>query len=478
MKLHLEVVDGPEQGRRFELEGPASFLVGRSPHAHLRLDPAADRFVSRTHFLIELRPPRCLVSDLDSANGTFVNEQRVTQRELVDGDEIRAGRTRIRVGLEGMPARPAASGEPPPAAGVVQAESSESPRARPGSPFACCGCGRDLAMHAAADGRAEELADALYLCRACAAKQQLPALAGRRLGDFTLLQPHGRGGMGVVYKAVHELTRRISAVKHLHPTAAEDERARRTFEREIDVQSAVTHPNLVRVLARGEAAGCFYVAFEFLPGGDLGRLVDTVAGGPLDPPTACRYVLQVLAGLEALHGAGFVHRDLKPANLLLSRPWPDPAAVAKITDYGLAKSYEDAGRSIFDYTRAGEAGGSLLFMPPEQILNFRFVTPAADVYAVGVTLYYLLTAHYTVDHPMPGERPPPGWRRRNPVELILEDPPVPVLWRAPELPRQLAKVVDKAVQKDLSMRFATAAGLREALAEAVRREGLDGHEPG
>lgn len=476
MKLQLEVVGGPEQGRHFELEGPASFLVGRSPHAHLRLDPAADRYVSRTHFLIELRPPRCLVTDLDSANGTYVNEERITRRELADGDEIRAGHTRIRVRLAGMPARPPAS-IPPSQVGERVPEPNPLPQARPEDPFACCGCGRDLALHAAADGRAAEFPDALYLCRSCATKQQLPALAGRRLGDFTLLQPYGRGGMGVVYKAVHEPTRRISAVKHLLPGVAQEERARRTFEREIDVQSAVVHPNLVRVLARGEAGGCFFVAFEFLPGGDLGQLVARVVAGPLPPHAACRCVLHALAGLEALHGAGFVHRDLKPANLLLSRPWPDPAAVAKITDYGLAKSYEDAGCSIFDYTRAGEAGGSLLFMPPEQVLNFRFVTPAADVYAVGVTLYYLLTAHYTVDWTRPGEPGLPGTRRRNPLELVLEEPPVPILQRAPELPQALAEVVDKAVQKDLGRRFATAAAMRQALAEAMHREGLAAHAP-
>ncbi|MGV8039432.1 MAG: serine/threonine-protein kinase [Thermoanaerobaculaceae bacterium] len=284
--------------------------------------------------------------------------------------------------------------------------------------------------------------------------------------------------MGVVYKAVHELTRRISAVKHLHPTAAEDERARRTFEREIDVQSAVAHPNLVRVLARGEAAGCFFVAFEFLPGGDLGRLISKVVGGPLPPEIACRYALHVLAGLEALHGAGFVHRDLKPANLLLSRPWPDPAAVAKITDYGLAKSYEDAGRSIFDYTRAGEAGGSLLFMPPEQVLNFRFVTPAADVYAVGVTLYYLLTAPLHGRLPDAGRTtaagcPPPQPHRAHPRGSTGPR----TVARPPSSRGGLATVVDRAVQKDLGMRFATATALREALAEVVQREGLDAHAP-
>lgn len=470
MKLRLEVVDGPEAGRSFDLDGPASFLVGRSPQAHLRLDPVADRYVSRTHFLVELRPPRCLVTDLDSANGTFVNEEPVAQRELCDGDVIRAGRTRIWVRLEGVP--PVAERQPLHAVvtgedGLVDSGVMRQPA---GGPFACCGCGRDLGIHAVSDGRAAELPDAVYICRACATAQQLPALAGRRLGELSLLQPLGRGGMGVVYKAVHDTTRRICAVKHLHPSAATDERARRTFEREIDVQSAVLHPNLVRVLGRGEAGGCFFVVVEFMAGGDLGRVVGRVVKGPLPVVLSCRIGLQVLAGLEALHEAGFVHRDLKPANFMLSRRWDDPDTLAKITDYGLAKSYEDAGRSIFDYTHSGEAGGSLLFMPPEQILNFRFVTPAADVYAVGVSLYFLLTGKHSVELSLPAG-PAPG-RRPNPIEAILEQPPVPVRQRAPGLAAGIAAVVDRAVQKDLGARFTTARAMRDALAEAAVREGL------
>jgi serine/threonine protein kinase len=335
-------------------------------------------------------------------------------------------------------------------------------RAVAGTPFGCCGCGRDLGIHAVSDGRAAELPDAIYICRACAAAQQMPALAGRHLGEFSLLHPLGRGGMGVVYKAVHDATRRICAVKHLHPSAATDERARRTFEREIDVQSAVLHPNLVRVLGRGESGGCFYVAVEFLAGGDVGRLVSKVLQGPLPPALACRIILQVLAGLEALHEAGFVHRDLKPTNFMLSRPHDDPETVAKITDYGLAKSY--------DYTRAGEAGGSLLFMPPEQILNFRFVTPAADVYAVGVSLYFLLTGKHSVELAVPGEAA--GGRRRNPIELILEEPPMPVRQRDPALPPRVAAVVDRAVQKELAARFATATAMRVLLQDAAAEDGL------
>jgi hypothetical protein len=464
LKLRLEIVDGPESGRSLELDGAGSLLVGRSPEARLCLDPAADPRISRAHCLIELRPPRLTVVDLDSANGTFVNGRRIRKQTLADGDEIRAGRTRIAVHL--LPAtqsssgpgvhRPAGEGKrPDPPDQAASAPHREHP-------LACLECGLDLTAPALSDGLGDSPSDAAYLCSACAAAEQAPELTGQRLGEFTLLQPHGHGGMGVVFRAVHEPTRRVCAVKRLHGSVADDERARRTFEREIDVQGAVRHPNLARVLGRGEAAGHFFVAMEFLAGGDAGQLVSRTFSGPLPPALACHLILQVLAGLEALHAAGFVHRDLKPANFLLSRHHTDPASVTKITDYGLAKSYADAGQSIYDYTLAGEAGGSLLFMPPEQILNFRFVTPAADVYAVGVSLYYLLTARYTIDVPKRAATPP-GSQRRNPLDLILEASPVKAQLRNPRLPDDLAAVVDRAVQKEQAARFASAAALRLAL---------------
>ena len=297
----------------------------------------------------------------------------------------------------------------------------------------------------------------------------------RRIGAYTLLGELGRGGMGVVHKAVHRPTRRLCAVKQILPEVARDEKSFRLFEREIVIQSRVTHPNLARLLDHGCEQGSCHFVVEYLPGGDAHNLVTSVCRGPVEIGLALRIGLDLLAGLEALHGHGFVHRDLKPGNVLLSRLPKEGFGAAKITDYGLAKSFEDAGNSIFDLTREGEAAGSLMFMPPEQMLNYRFVRPPADVYAAGATLYFLLTSQFTVDYP--GSGPGAGQtgdagQMRNPVEALIEDPPIPILSRRPDLPRSLAAVVDTAVQKELSQRYDSASVFRQELLAAARREGL------
>jgi serine/threonine-protein kinase len=501
VRVLLEVTAGSEKGRSFELHGADSFLVGRSGRAHLVLDPTADRFISRAHCLIDVRPPRCLVTDLDSTNGTFVNGERVHQADLSDGDEVRIGRTTIRVGIapesvDGLACIECAScgrdvtgealGRPGgTAAGIPY--TCLACRHQPPAPvahplertvrlqFLCAECGRDLAAYANVDGLAAELPEALYLCPGCTARARQQPIDPSELGEYTLVVEIGRGGMGIVYKAVHRPTRRVCAVKQILPMAARDERARRTFEREITVQSAVRHPHLVRVLASGQHGSSCFFAVEYMAGGDAGRLVDDVFHGPVPPALAGRVVVQALAGLEALHEHGIVHRDLKPGNILLSRIRPVEAVVAKITDYGLAKSFEEAGNSLFDYTRAGESAGSMMFMPPEQLLEYRFVKPAADVYALGVTLYFLLTAVFPVDYPTPAQllaHRSAGRRVPNPIEVILDEQAVPVLERNPTLPARLAGVVDRAVRKDLSRRLGTAAEFREELAAALAAEGL------
>ena len=499
MRVQLRVTAGSEAGRTFELRGADSFLIGRSGRAHLVLDPNADRFISRAHCLIDVRPPRCLVTDLDSTNGTFVNGERVHQAELSDGDEVRVGRTRIRVSIDaatvdglariecatcGRDVTGEVLGRPGGTAPGIPYTCVACRRRPPSQPprplghtvrlrFQCADCDRDLAAFADVDHLAAEFPEASYLCPGCTARARTRPIDPSELGEFTLIDELGRGGMGIVYKAVHRPTRRVCAVKQILPTAARDERARRTFEREIAVQSAVHHPNLVRVLASGQhGASCFF-AVEFMAGGDAGRLVDEVFHGPVPPALAGRVALQALAGLEALHAHGFVHRDLKPGNILLSRLQPVEAVVAKITDYGLAKSFEEAGNSLFDYTRAGESAGSMMFMPPEQLLEYRFVKPTADIYALGVTLYFLLTAAFPVDYPTPAQllaHCSAGRRVRNPIEVILDEQSTPALDHNPLLPPRLAAVVDRAVQKDLAKRHASAAEFREELTAALAAE--------
>lgn len=504
MDVRLVVVDGPEAGRVFSFSSADSFLVGRSPKAHLVLDPRADRYVSRTHCLVDIRPPRVIASDLGSTNGTFVNDQRVEHADLRDGDVLRIGRTRIRVLVTASPPaeafatrhvdavpRAAESGWHPPAtdrpwlppgaprasAAIPAPEAVEEPEwvRLEALPTRCWICGLDLARVANGDGLAADLPDAIYLCPDCSGSIVAEDLERREVGVYSLLGELGRGGMGVVYKAVHRDTRRVVAVKRILPGVATEERFFRLFEREIAVQAKAAHPNLVRLLDTGREPGWFYFVVEYLAGGDAAHLVSSVFKGPVPARIAVRVTADVLLGLAALHRHGFVHRDLKPGNVLLSRLPREGFGRAKITDYGLAKPYEEAGNSLFEFTREGEAAGTLMFMPPEQVLNYRYVTPPADVYAAGVTLYYLLTAEYTVNCPLAspsggGATAAPAGR--NPIEALIEDEPIPIRERLPGVPERLARVVDIAVQKELSKRYGTADEFRSELLAAAKVEGI------
>ncbi len=483
MRVRLEVVEGPEAGRFFEFSEADSFLVGRSPKAHFVLKPTADRQISRHHFLLDIRPPRCLIQDLDSKNGTFVNHRKIRRQFLEDRDEIRAGQTVIRIRfLEGVP-------EPVPLSPLQRSTvhsctlpdgSPSAPQVRPRTPplpqegsFLCFGCDRDLSRWARADGWAEELPDSRYLCPTCTAAQRSTNVGRKSIGNYRILRELGRGGMGVVYKAVHEPTRRLCAVKEILPDAATDDKSLKLFDREIGVQSMVVHPNLARILERGREEDHLFFSVEYLEGGDAHSLVAEIFRGPVKPGLASKIACDILRGLQALHDHGFVHRDLKPRNFLLSRAYNDPLMSAKITDYGLAKSFEEAGNSIFDFTRVGEVAGSMMFMAPEQILDYRFVKPPSDVYSVGVSLYFLLTRKFSIDFP---NAPSPGGggraqgQPRHPIRAMIEDPPIPILDRRPELPPDLAAVVDTAVRKDVDGRFATADQFLEALEKALPEE--------
>ncbi len=484
----LVIVDGPETGRVFTFEAASSFLVGRSPKGHLVLDPHADRYVSRVHCLIDIRPPRILLNDLGSTNGTFVNGRRVTRSEVRDGDEIRVGRTRIRVvaGSAGQPLGPAAADaaldahesewRPPDTTGSWAPPVVGRPAVDRASVH-CASCGTDIGPAALSDGLATELPDATYLCSACEEPLPIPAHHGGQPPGVRILEELGRGGMGVVYKALQQATRRVVAVKETIPQVDLDHRRLRLFEREIAVHSSVRHPNLARFLTHGNVDGRPYLVTEYLAGGDAGSLVREVFKGPLPISLAVRIGLDVLNGVAALHAAGFVHRDLKPQNILLSRPPEAGFGAAKVTDYGLAKPFEDVGHSLFDLTRDNEAAGSMMYMPPEQILDFRHVRPPADVYAAGASLYFLLTGRFTVESPIHSyveldAGTVPAQQRWSPFEAMIEGEPIPIRERRADLPSSIAEIIDSAVTKEVGHRPSTAAAFRDRLAEAAAREGL------
>lgn len=214
--------------------------------------------------------------------------------------------------------------------------------------------------------------------------------AAMRLGQFTLLDKIGQGGMGVVYRARHALLRRPTAVKLLNTEEA-DERTLARFEREVQLTSEIAHPNVVAVYDFGRSPdGAFYYAMEFLEGLDLQRLVD---GDGRQPPSRVAFILaQAAEALAEAHAVDLIHRDIKPANIVLCKHGRRPDLV-KVVDFGLVKQLrrEDDEESATNLSHTNAITGTPLYMPPEAIKSPAEVDGRSDLYSLGAVGYFLLT---------------------------------------------------------------------------------------
>ena len=270
----------------------------------------------------------------------------------------------------------------------------------------------------------------------------------RRLGQYRLLEKIGEGGMGVVYRAEHEMLRRPTAIKLLPPGKA-GERDLKRFEREAQLTARLTNPHTVSVYDFGRTPeGAFYYVMEFLDGVDLERLVRE--HGPMPPGRVVHVLRQVCEALAEAHEIGLIHRDIKPGNILLSESG-GLYDVAKVLDFGLVKevSESDAER----LTRDDVLAGTLQYLAPETIQAPGSPDPRSDLYALGAVAYYLLSGR-TVFDGSPGQvihghvmtRPePPSARLRRP------------------LPGKLEKVVLDCLEKDPNSRPESARTLIERL---------------
>lgn len=465
MKLRIVVIEGPDKGRVFVFEQRDRFVVGRSADASLSV--SRDRYFSRHHFLLEIDPPNVLLRDLKSANGTFLNDadKRVGEAALRDGDIIRAGQTRIRLEL-GSGARsspqperddPFAAPDRAPRMGAgANREATEPAPSTPPAPAApnvpeevrCLRC-LTKAEREEPRPRSENV---VYFCEPCrSAILDKPALPS----GYRLAREIGRGDMGAVYLALEEATGEPRALKIVIPRAALSEEARRLFLREATEQGKIAHPRIVRAHALRETRpGVFCVVMEHVDGQSAEELLAREGKPGLSPELAASIVAQALEGLGAAHQAGVVHRDVKEANILVARGAAGGVEV-KLSDLGLATSFATSGASGF--THEGEMRGAALYMAPEQVLSFSGVGPAADIYAMGVVFYRLLSGSYPID-----------FGSRDPFLAVLEDPIEPLARRAPSVPQGLAAVAEKALAKRAQDRFATAEGMREAILAAAR----------
>jgi serine/threonine-protein kinase len=245
------------------------------------------------------------------------------------------------------------------------------------------------------------------------------------------------------------------AIKTLLPEVAVTEISLRRFMREIQVAAALEHPNIVRFLESGTNNGTVYLVTEFVEGSDAARLADA-NGGRLPFKEAIDIVSQALDALAYAHNKGYIHRDIKESNILISGAAPN--YVAKLTDFGLAKSFTQSGMS--GITMAGDMAGTFAYMPPEQIRDFRNVRPTSDIYAIGMTAYSLLAGDTALDLG-------PHSDIAGTVKAIFEGKVIPLRQRAPDVPQQVAEVVERALAKDPENRWQSAAAMRNALRHSV-----------
>lgn len=310
-------------------------------------------------------------------------------------------------------------------------------------PASCGRCGGSLPRAAASDVTLDYTPQraARDLETVGSSGTTVPRGRGRRVGEYRLLQPLGEGGMGVVWEAEQAETGRRVALKlissSLQPTRETVDR----FLREGQLAAAVSHPRSTFVFGAGEEDGQPYIAMELMPGDTLKDILDREGPLPLERAVDC--ILDVIDGLGAAHAQGVVHRDVKPSNCFL-----DSEGRVKVGDFGLSKSLI----SEAELTRTGAFLGTPQFAAPEQVRG-GMVTQATDVYAVGATLFCLLT----------GRGPYLGDAVAVIAQITSDRPPLLRTLR-PGLPRAVERIVARTLQKDPSRRFADLVQLRQALA--------------
>ncbi len=437
MRVTLRVIAGPQTGRVFTFEQHETFMIGRSEDSHFCLPQ--DRYFSRHHCILEIAPPQCFLRDLGSTNGTFVNGIRVETCYLKSGDRIQGGETVLEVEVSTESAfMPQVLGQP------QQARTATIPSL---VTVQCLNCGIPSEAEASRPD-----AKMTFLCDECREKlKQNP----QPIPNYQMIRILGQGGMGSVMLARSLKDGRPVAIKTLLPEVAISEQSLKRFLREIEVAASLQHPHIVSYLEHGTHNGIVYLVTEFVQGMDASKLAK-VRGGKLTYQEVVKIIEQTLSALDFAHAQGFVHRDIKEQNILVDGAFPN--YTAKLTDFGLAKSYKQTGMS--GVTMVGDVAGTIAYMPPEQVRDFKDVQPPSDIYAAGMTAYSLLTGAHALDiSPRAGIS--------ETVKAIFEKPIIPIAQRSLDVPIRIASVIETAIAKQVEARWRTAGEMRDALLRAM-----------
>lgn len=271
---------------------------------------------------------------------------------------------------------------------------------------------------------------------------------------FQIVDVLGRGGMGIVYKAVQLSLKRLVALKMIRDGACARRELKDRFRAEAEAVARFQHPNIVQVYEVGECSGSDYLVLEYVSGGSLKKRIE---GAPWEPRKAALLCEELARAIHYAHQRGIIHRDLKPDNVLI-----DGDGVVKVTDFGLAKLVEEDEAGL---TLTGAIIGTPSYMAPEQTRGAYdhgkafAISPATDVHAIGAMLYELMT----------GRPPFKGATPLSTLELVAKSEPVPPGMLERHTPKDLETICLRCLEKDPSRRYPSA----QELADDLRRW-LDG----
>ena len=266
-------------------------------------------------------------------------------------------------------------------------------------------------------------------------------MVGQTVSHYRILEELGGGGMGVVYKATDLRLNRLVALKFLAPTLTQDPNANQRFRQEAQAASALDHPNICTIHEIDETDGHeLFMVMAYYPGETLKHRIER---GPLTVEETIEIAIQVAKALSRAHESGIVHRDIKPANLMVSAE-----GLVKILDFGLVKLTGES-----DVTRTGTTVGTVAYMSPEQIRGDDEVDARTDVWSLGVVFFEMLA----------GRRPFTGKDDLAILSSILDDTPPSIGSLRKGVPPELQRVLSRALDKQASTRYPSAADLLKDL---------------
>ncbi|MDA1016138.1 MAG: serine/threonine-protein kinase [Planctomycetota bacterium] len=425
-----------------------STLLGSAQRCHMQLQSAD---VSRMHCVITLDDNTLRVRDLRSRTGVFVNGRRVEISQLRNGDKLRVGSYVFQIESNLLPSR---------LESVLLDDSwylasgADIPRPNGSNGTSIAdqtfeGIGGDVEH----DRRvlAEELLQRGLVTDFQASWLSHHDLGAARIGDYELTELLGAGGMGWVFLGKHIDTQQAVAVKMLPRSIGRDLRIRMSIEARIGQQ--LDHPHLVKTLETGHDDDTHYLVTEFVEGLTLHELVNL--RGAISWQQACDITRQVALALDYAHSNGVIHRDVKPSNILVTHD-----GQAKLLDFGLARFIDDKNNSG---VTGMECVGTPDFMAPEQTENSDNVSPAADIYSLGCTMYYALTAMV----PFPVER------AEDKFQAHRTEKARPRAECVADVPQRVLAIIGTMMAKRPERRFRDAAVAARALEPHAERSTLN-----